>query len=83
MQMVVLVASIITVGILCLTDLLLAFGVIRSPREHVTTLGGPRSGQRSVIGLAVGDALGAAPDFRLGSRLLLREKGLRREGELA
>ena len=66
--MVVLVASIITVGILCLTDLLLAFGVIRSPREHVTTLGGPRSGQRSVIGLAVGDALVSAPGFPVGEQ---------------
>jgi hypothetical protein len=81
--MTVLVASIISAGILCLTDLLLTFGVIRRLREHMAILGGPGSGQRSVIGLAVGNALGAAPGFRLGSRLLLREKGLRREGELA
>ena len=42
--MAVLVARIIIVGILCLTDLLLTFGVIRRLRERMVILGGPVPG---------------------------------------
>jgi hypothetical protein len=51
----VLIAAVIVVGILCLLDLLLTFGVIRRLREHTELLQGRlASAQHRVTGLAPG-----------------------------
>ena len=53
--MTVLVAAVALVGVLCLLDLLLTFGVIRRLREHaeLITLGGVPD--IPVLGVAVGE----------------------------
>lgn len=53
----VLIAAVIVVGILCLLDLLLTFGVIRRLREHTELLRSHQlSAEPPVIGLAPGQA---------------------------
>jgi hypothetical protein len=58
MVMAILIAAVALVGVLCLLDLLLTFGVIRRLREHTALLSG-RGGQPPVLGLAKGKAPGA------------------------
>ncbi|HLJ99770.1 MAG TPA: hypothetical protein VKU39_07665 [Streptosporangiaceae bacterium] len=50
----VLIAAVILVGVVCLTDLLLTFGVIRRLREHTAMLGETRGADPPVTGLAAG-----------------------------
>jgi hypothetical protein len=52
--MAVLVAAIALVGLLCLADLLLTFGVIRRLREHTEQLAGLRGQDAPVSGLPYG-----------------------------
>jgi hypothetical protein len=52
--MVVLIAAVIVVGVLCLLDLLLTFGVIRRLREHSEMLARNQAGSVDVIGLPPG-----------------------------
>ena len=54
--MLILIAVVVLVGALCLTNLLMTFGVIRRLREHTELLGGFRSGDRPVLGISVGEA---------------------------
>lgn len=56
--MTVLIAAVILVGVLCLLDLLLTFGVIRRLREHTAMLAGGM-GLTSLVGLASGERPGA------------------------
>ncbi len=52
--MAILVAAIGLVGLLCLADLLLTFGVIRRLREHTEQLAGLRGQDAPVTGLPYG-----------------------------
>ena len=49
-----LIGAVVVVGVLCLIDLLLTFGVIRRLREHTTMLAGFQPGGDRVTGLAAG-----------------------------
>jgi hypothetical protein len=51
----VLIAAVILVGAVCITDLLLTFGVIRRLREHTALLGEVRGADVPVTGLAAGE----------------------------
>lgn len=53
--MAVLAGAVVIVGVLCLIDLLLTFGVIRRLREHTELLAGSQPGADHVIGLAAGE----------------------------
>ncbi len=53
--MAILSAAIVVVGLLCLTDLLLTFGVIRRLREQTEQLAGFRGEDAPVTGLADGE----------------------------
>jgi hypothetical protein len=53
--MAILGAAIVVVGLLCLTDLLLTFGVIRRLREHTDQLAGFSGQDGPVTGLADGE----------------------------
>ena len=53
--MAILSAAIVVVGLLCLADLLLTFGVIRRLREHTEQLAGLRGQDAPVTGLADGE----------------------------
>ncbi|HEY6313856.1 MAG TPA: hypothetical protein VIY52_24065 [Streptosporangiaceae bacterium] len=53
--MLILSAAVIVVGALCLTDLLLSFGIIRRLREHTTLLSGLRGAEVPVTGLSAGE----------------------------
>ena len=55
-MMAILGAAIVVVGLLCLTDLLLTFGVIRRLREHTEKLAGMHSQDPPVSDLAIGEA---------------------------
>ena len=50
----VLIGAVVVVGVLCLIDLLLTFGVIRRLREHTTMLAGFQPGGDHVTALAAG-----------------------------
>jgi hypothetical protein len=52
---VILAVAVVIVGVLCLTNLLLAFGVIRRLREHTAALSDQSNGHPSVTGLATGE----------------------------
>jgi hypothetical protein len=54
--MAVLIAAVIVVGVLCVLDLLLTFGVIRRLREHSELLARSQPGSVDVIGLPPGQA---------------------------
>ena len=54
--MAILIAAVALVGVLCLLDLLLTFGVIRRLREHTDLLSG--LGQSQVLGLGKGKSPG-------------------------
>jgi hypothetical protein len=56
--MLVLSAAVTIVGILCLLDLLLTFGVIRRLREHTSILAAAAGPAESTIGLASGESPG-------------------------
>jgi hypothetical protein len=56
--MAVLTAAVIVIGILCLTDLLLTFGVIRRLREQSAIHGGASAAELSVSGLDAGETPG-------------------------
>jgi hypothetical protein len=55
--MAILIAAVALVGVLCLLDLLLTFGVIRRLREHTALLAGPRD-LSPVVGLGAGERPG-------------------------
>jgi hypothetical protein len=52
--MVVLIGAVVVVGVLCLIDLLLTFGVIRRLREHTAMLARFQSGGDRVTGMTAG-----------------------------
>jgi hypothetical protein len=52
----ILVAFVVLVGALCLTDLVLTIGVVRRLREHTELLSRSRGGDLPVIGLAAGES---------------------------
>lgn len=56
--MLILTAAVILVGILCLADMLMTFGVIRRLREHTATLGQFTGADMSVSGLGQGETPG-------------------------
>jgi thiol-disulfide isomerase/thioredoxin len=62
--MVYLAAAVAVVGLLCLVDLVLTFGVIRRLREHTKQLSNLPQGMVSPLGVAVGEAPG---DFTASS----------------
>jgi hypothetical protein len=51
-----LIAGVVVVGILCLLNLILTFGVIRRLREHITLLNAEPAMDTPIIGIGVGDA---------------------------
>ncbi len=51
----ILVVAVVIVGVLCLTDLLLTFGIIRRLREHTALLSEQGHADLPVTGLAVGE----------------------------
>jgi hypothetical protein len=55
MVMAILIAAVALVGVLCLLDLLLTFGVIRRLREHTELLSVSRDPRSPAIGLAAGE----------------------------
>ena len=58
MAIAILIAAVALVGVLCLLDLLLTFGVIRRLREHTALLSG-LAGPPPVLGLETGKSPGA------------------------
>jgi hypothetical protein len=75
----VLIGAVVVVGVLCLIDLLLTFGVIRRLREHTAMLARFQPGGDQVAGLTAGgtpeaftatDNEGAVVQGRLGSAWL-------------
>lgn len=73
--MTVLIAAVAVVGVLCLLDLLLTFGVIRRLREHTTILSGVRD--PGPIGLAAGQSPGAFSAVTTAGDLVTDDDGLR------
>jgi hypothetical protein len=72
----VLSAAVIVVGLLCLLDLLLTFGVIRRLREH-TALLASRAGETIVFGLGLGDVPGAFAAVSTAGEVLTGPAGVR------
>ncbi|HEY2505889.1 MAG TPA: hypothetical protein VGI58_05195 [Streptosporangiaceae bacterium] len=72
----VLVAAVIVVGVLCLLDLLLTFGVIRRLREH-TALLASRHGETVVLGLGPGEAPAEFAAVSTSGELLTGPAGFR------
>jgi len=52
--MAILAAAVIIVGVLCLADLLLTFGVIRRLRNHSELLAGYQAAESAIVGLRAG-----------------------------
>jgi hypothetical protein len=52
----VLIAAVVVVGVLCLLDLLLTFGVIRRLREHTAMLNATSVPDSPIIGVSVGES---------------------------
>jgi hypothetical protein len=78
--MVILTAAVIVVGVLCLTNLLLTFGVVRRLREHTTMIGKLRGHDMPVIGTGVGEAPGPFTALSTDGELLSGPQGLRVAG---
>ena len=74
--MVALTAAVIAVGLLCLVDLLLTFGVIRRLRQH-TELLSSRGSDVEVLGLHAGDVPAAFTALATDGRQLTGPAGIR------
>lgn len=55
----IMIAAVTVVGVACLLDLLLTFGVIRRLREHTEMLTGPGGAAKPPAGLSAGELPGA------------------------
>lgn len=75
--MVVLTAAVVVVGVLCLLDLLLTFGVIRRLREHTELLSVRPGADLPVIGVNVGEAPAAFTGLGTDGAALSGPAGLR------
>jgi thiol-disulfide isomerase/thioredoxin len=53
-NMAILAAAVTVIGVLCLTDLLLTFGVIRRLRNHSELLAGYQAAESAIVGLRAG-----------------------------
>jgi hypothetical protein len=73
----ILIAAIVIVGGLCLSDLLLTFGVIRRLREHADMLAGARASRPPVTGLETGQPPGAFSATTTAGDLVDNAAGLR------
>jgi hypothetical protein len=73
--MAVLIAAVILVGLICLADLLLTFGVIRRLREQAEQIGGSRHGLMPLIAwLAVVGCLSMVIPAARGGALLAADQ---------
>jgi hypothetical protein len=72
----ILVVAVVIVGVLCLTDLLLTFGIIRRLREHTALLSQHGGADVPVIGLAVGEVPAAFAVPTTDEQLLTGPDGL-------
>lgn len=75
--MAILAAAIVIVGLLCLTDLLMTFGVIRRLREHTEMLTEASGQDASVTGLAVGEVPASFTAVGLSGEQVSGPAGLR------
>lgn len=75
----VLVAAVIAVGLLCVADLLLTFGVIRRLREH-TVLLSARLGQTIVMAMSEGETPGSFSAVTTDGNELRGAAGIRTAG---
>ncbi len=75
----ILIAAVAVVGVLCLLDLLLTFGVIRRLKEHTAMLAERGRGMAGpdVIGLAEGESPGAFSVTALGGEHVTEATALR------
>lgn len=72
----ILVVAVVIVGVLCLTDLLLTFGIIRRLREHTALLSEHAGADRPVIGLDAGEVPAAFAVLSTDEQLLTGPAGL-------
>jgi hypothetical protein len=72
----ILMAGVVVVGVLCLLDLLLTFGVIRRLREHASLLAG-RGAAEPPVGLTAGESPGAFTAETISGDVVTGAAGLR------